>query len=64
MTDQINELPEDGLKSSSKMSLYTENKWISRKSQNKGVSKVDSAFHLSEANKVKTSNFRGLSGKK
>ena len=31
MTDQINELPEDGLKSSP----YTENKWISQKNQNK-----------------------------
>ena len=35
MTDQINELPEDGLKSSPETSRYTENKWISRKNQNK-----------------------------
>ena len=34
MTDQINELPEDGLKSSPETSRYTENKWISRKNQN------------------------------
>ena len=32
MIDQINELPEDGLKSSPKTSRYTENKWISRNS--------------------------------
>ena len=31
--DQINELPEDGLKSSPETSRYTENKWISRKNQ-------------------------------
>ena len=30
-----NELPEDGLKSSPETSRYTENKWISRKNQNK-----------------------------
>ena len=35
MIDQINELPEDGLKSSSETSRFTENKWISRKNQNK-----------------------------
>ena len=35
MTDQINELPKDGLKSSPETSRYTENKWISRKNQNK-----------------------------
>ena len=35
MIDQINELPEDGLKSSPETSRYTENKWISQKSQNK-----------------------------
>ena len=35
MIDQINELPEDGLKSSPKTSRFTENKWISRKNQNK-----------------------------
>ena len=35
MIDQINELPEDGLKSSPETSRYTENKWISRKNQNK-----------------------------
>ena len=35
MIDQINELPEDGLKSSHETSHYTENKWISRKIQNK-----------------------------
>ena len=35
MTDQINELPEDGLNSSPETSRYTENKWISRKNQNK-----------------------------
>ena len=35
MTDQINELPEDGLKSSPETSRYTENKWISQKNQNK-----------------------------
>ena len=32
--DQINELPEDGLKSSPETSRYTENKWISQKNQN------------------------------
>ena len=32
--DQINELPEDGLKSSLETSRYTENKWISQKNQN------------------------------
>ena len=31
MIDQINELPEDGLKSSLETSRYTENKWICRK---------------------------------
>ena len=31
MNDQINELPEDGLKSSPEMSRYRENTWISRK---------------------------------
>ena len=31
MIDQINELPEDGLKSSPETSRFTENKWISRK---------------------------------
>ena len=35
MIDQINELPEDGLKSSPETSRYTENKWISRKNQNR-----------------------------
>ena len=35
MIDHINELPEDGLKSSPETSRYTENKWISRKNQNK-----------------------------
>ena len=35
MVDQINELPEDGLKSSPETSRFTENKWISRKNQNK-----------------------------
>ena len=35
MIDQINELPEDGLKSSPETSRYTENKWISQKNQNK-----------------------------
>ena len=35
MIDQINELPEEGLKSSSETSRFTENKWISRKNQNK-----------------------------
>ena len=34
MIDQINELP-DGLKSSPETSRFTENKWISRKNQNK-----------------------------
>ena len=34
MIDQINELPEDGLKSSPETSRYTENKWIGRKNQN------------------------------
>ena len=33
MIDQINELPEE--KSSPETSRYTENKWISRKNQNK-----------------------------
>ena len=31
VVDQINKLPEDGLKSSPEMSRYTENTWISRK---------------------------------
>ena len=31
MIDQINELSEDGLKSSPETSHFTENKWISRK---------------------------------
>ena len=35
MIDQIKELPEDGLKSSPETSRFTENKWISRKNQNK-----------------------------
>ena len=35
MIDQINELPEDGQKSSPETSRFTENKWISRKNQNK-----------------------------
>ena len=35
MIDQINELPEDGLKSSLETSRFTENKWISRKNENK-----------------------------
>ena len=35
MIDQINELSEDGLKSSPETSRFTENKWISRKNQNK-----------------------------
>ena len=32
MIEQINERPEDGLKSSPETSCYTENKWISRNS--------------------------------
>ena len=35
MVDQINELPEDELKPSPETSRYTDNKWISRKNQNK-----------------------------
>ena len=35
MIDQINELPEDGLKSLPETSRFTENKWISRKNKNK-----------------------------
>ena len=35
MIDQINELPEDGLKPSPETSRHTENKWISRKNQSK-----------------------------
>ena len=35
MIDQINELPEDGLKSSPETSRYTENKWICQKNHNK-----------------------------
>ena len=35
MIDQINELPEDGLKSSPETLRFTENKWISRKNQTK-----------------------------
>ena len=34
MTDQINELPEDRLKSLPETPRYTENKWISWKNQN------------------------------
>ena len=63
MIDQINELPEDGLKSSPETLHYTENKWIGRKNQNKGVSKVNLAFHPIEVNKVRTRNFWGLCGK-
>ena len=35
MIDQINELPEDGLKSSPETWRYTENKWICQKNHNK-----------------------------
>ena len=35
MIDQINELPEDGLKFSPKTLRYIENKWISQKNSNK-----------------------------
>ena len=35
MIDQINELSEDGLKSSPETLRFTENKWISGKNQNK-----------------------------
>ena len=35
MIDQINELPEDGLKSVPETLRFTENKWSSRKNQNK-----------------------------
>ena len=35
MIDQINELPEDGLKSSPETLRYIENKWISQKKKNK-----------------------------
>ena len=35
MIGQINELPENGLKSSPETSRYIENKWISGKNQNK-----------------------------
>ena len=35
MIDQINELPEDGLKSLPETSRHTENKWISQKNQSK-----------------------------
>ena len=35
MIDQIKELSEDGLKSLPETSPLTENKWISRKNQNK-----------------------------
>ena len=35
MIDQINKLPEDGLKSSPETSRFTENKWIIWKNQNK-----------------------------
>ena len=34
MVDQINDLPEDELKSLPETSRYTENKWICRKNQN------------------------------
>ena len=55
MTDQINELPEDKLKSSPETSRYTENKWISRKNQNKlyfftpSVSKNHFSSNISES---------------
>ena len=54
MTDQINELPEDKLRSSHETSRYPENKWISRKNQNKlyfftpGVSKNHFSSSISE----------------
>ena len=35
MIHQINELPEEGLKSSPEILRFTENKWISGKNQNK-----------------------------
>ena len=35
MINQINELPEDGLKGSPETSRFRENKWISRNNQNK-----------------------------
>ena len=35
MIDQINQLPENGLKSLPETSHFTENKWISRKNQSK-----------------------------
>ena len=34
MIDQINELPEDGMKSSPETLRFTEYKWISRKKKN------------------------------
>ena len=40
MIDQINELPEDGLKSSPETSRFTENKWISQKNQNSCTSYI------------------------
>ena len=45
MIDQINELPEVGLKSSPETLHFTENKWISRKNQNKLY-----FLHLNESN--------------
>ena len=55
MTDQINKLPEDKLRSSPETSPYPENKWISQKNQNKlyfftpSVSKNHFSSNISES---------------
>ena len=58
MIDQISELPEDGLKSLPETSLFTENKWISRKkNQNKLY-----FLHLIEHIFIKITNLQSAVG--
>ena len=58
MIDQINELPEDGLKSSPETLRFTENKWISRKkNQNKLY-----FLHLIEHIFIKITNLQSAVG--
>ena len=59
MIDQINELAEDGLKSSPETSRYTENKWVSRKNQNElywwnafAVKKLISCSHIESSSMI------------
>ena len=58
MIDQIGELPEDGLKSLPETSLFTENKWTSRKkNQNKLY-----FLHLIEHIFIKITNLQSAVG--